>query len=428
MEFGAALAPHAHAQLASPVSNPAGQFAPPPTIAGRLYQPTLPSRAGLALPLGTWLLYPSFSGGLFYDSNVDQSPGGQQGSFGVHFLPRLFAVHDNGIEKTTAYALADGRMGTNPGSADAQALMANAGLIETYAPLPDLSFRAQADYLRQRDLFSSFAVNQSVGYLNPTGVGLAPTAALQSYNQFTGSLSVTKTFYRAFAGLDASVIDLAYDGSSNAAPAPSGTTATLTTRAGLWISPSLYGYAEGSLDRRDYVQSALGSSGYRAVLGAGTRRIHLVRGEVYTGYQAENYQSAAIGTQSGWVFGGRVDYAPQHRLDLKASLDETLGASLLAPAAPSTPGTATRLTTALAEGDYRFGPDLKASGRAGYIGTRYADSQRRDNAWMIGASVTYSVWRSFGVSFDYQHLDSLSNVPLQSFSRDVVTLSGTYRY
>lgn len=423
-----ALAPFAHAQEASVTPAAAVALAPTPTIAGRLYQPAVPSGYYTGLPIGSWLFYPTFSGGTFYDSNPGQLPHGKQGSIGVRLLPSLLAVDDNGIEKTTAYALADSRIGTNPGAGNAQRVAANAGLIESYSPLPDLSLRVQGDYLRERDLFNSFAVNRSVGYLNPTGVGLAPTPSSQSYNQFTGSLSITKAFYRAFAGFDASVVDLAYDGSSGTAPAPSGTTSTATARGGFWLTPSLYGYAEGSLDRRRYVQTALGSSGYRAVIGVGTNRIHFLRGEIYSGYQVESYRSAAIGTQSGWIFGGRADYTPLRQLDLRASLDEALGASLLAPTATSLAGTATLVTTALAEGNYRFGPSLKASGRAGYIRTGYARSSRRDDAWMIGATLTYSVWMNFGVTLDYQHLESVSNVPFQSFSRDLVTIAGTYYY
>jgi Putative beta-barrel porin 2 len=427
-EFCGALAANAHAQTVSLVPGAAAQLAPPPAIAGRIYQPALPSRKYTALPLGSWLLYPSLSAGAFYDSNVDQVPGGTGGSFGFRFLPSLLAVNENGIEKTTVYALADGRIGSNPGPGNAQRVAANAGLIESYAPWPDLAFRAQGDYLRQRDLFSSFAVNRSVGYLNPTGIGLAPTTAPQSYNQLTASLSVEKTFYRAFAGLDASVVDLVYDRSGGVAPAPSGITSTAAARGGFWITPFLYGYAQGSLDRRSYAQRALGSSGYRTIAGIGSRRVHLVRGEIYAGYQAESYRSAAIGSEGGWVFGGRADYTPLRRLDLKASLDEALGASLLAPASPSVAGTATQVTTALAEADYTFAADLEASGRAGYIRTDYAGNQRRDSAWVAGATVTYSVWLNFGVTLDYQHLGSFSNVPLQSFSRDVVTIGGTYKY
>jgi hypothetical protein len=47
---------------------------------------------------------------------------------------------------------------------------------------------------------------------------------------------------------------------------------------------------------------------------------------------------------------------------------------------------------------------------------------------MIGTTMTYSVWRSFGLTFDYQHIQLSSNVPLQSFTRDVVTIGGTYKY
>jgi hypothetical protein len=53
---------------------------------------------------------------------------------------------------------------------------------------------------------------------------------------------------------------------------------------------------------------------------------------------------------------------------------------------------------------------------------------RKDDAWTAGGTVTYSVWQNFGLTLDYQRVQLRSNVPLQGFTRDVVTLGGTYRY
>jgi len=53
---------------------------------------------------------------------------------------------------------------------------------------------------------------------------------------------------------------------------------------------------------------------------------------------------------------------------------------------------------------------------------------RRDDAWTGGATLSYSVWQNFGLTLDYQHVQLNSNVPLQSFTRDVVSVGGNYRY
>jgi hypothetical protein len=69
-----------------------------------------------------------------------------------------------------------------------------------------------------------------------------------------------------------------------------------------------------------------------------------------------------------------------------------------------------------------------ASTRFGYIRTSYTDLTRIDNAWTAGGTVTYSVWQNFGITLDYQYIQLASNVPFQSFTRNVVTLGLTYRY
>lgn len=403
---------------------------PPPTIAGHVYQPAFPSRAYTAMPIGGWLVYPTFFGGALYDSNPNQAPSGNNGTAGFRFVPSVLAETENGIEKTTLYGTADGRVYTNPGTGinSVDTVAANAGMIEKYQPLPDLAFRAQGDYLRQKDLFSTLGITPGVTYLNPTGIGLSPTIQPLSYNQFTGTVSVQKTFYRAFASLDGSVVGIVYDRFSGLPPSPNGITYTGTARGGFWITPFLFTYAEGSLDERSQSTSALSSSGFRTVAGIGTSRIRLVRGEVYAGYEQEAYRAAGIGTVNSLVLGGRGYYYPTPSLTLEASVDEALGASLLVPTAVSLVGTATQVTTALAKATYSFGPEWLASGRGGYIHTDYVNSFRRDDGWTVGGTVTYSIWRNIGLTLDYQHLELSSNIPFQSFSRNVITIGGTYKF
>jgi hypothetical protein len=38
------------------------------------------------------------------------------------------------------------------------------------------------------------------------------------------------------------------------------------------------------------------------------------------------------------------------------------------------------------------------------------------------------VWRSFGLTFDYQHTTLSSNVPLTGYTNDAVTLGASYKY
>jgi uncharacterized protein (PEP-CTERM system associated) len=86
------------------------------------------------------------------------------------------------------------------------------------------------------------------------------------------------------------------------------------------------------------------------------------------------------------------------------------------------------VTTVLGAANYKLAPEWQASGRAGYINTDYINTIRRDNAWTVGATISYSVWQNFGLTLDYQYLNLNSNVPLQSFTRSVVTVGIRYQY
>ena len=305
---------------------------------------------------------------------------------------------------------------------------ARTGFIERYQPVRDVVINAQADYTRQKDLFSTFGIDHSVTTLNPTAVGLMPTVNPLAYNQFSATASVQKNFDRAFLNIGGSVVAIRYDNNQDpTAPSPDGVTYTGIGRGGFWFTPFLYAYAEGSVDQRRYSQDQFNSSGYRTVGGIGTDQIGLFRGEVYGGFQSERHDFAPLGTVNGSVFGGRVYYYPTRELTISASVDETIGVSLL-ESVPGALGTSTKATSALLQATYALAREWAASARFGVIHTEYVDTGRLDDAWMGGATVTYSVWQNFGLTLDYQYIQLNSNVPLQGFNRNVVMLGGTYKY
>ncbi len=149
---------------------------------------------------------------------------------------------------------------------------------------------------------------------------------------------------------------------------------------------------------------------------------------MYGGYQSEKHDFAPFGTVNGAVAGGRIYYYPLRELTISASVDETLGVSLLQVVLPGALGSNTRSTNALLQATYALAREWAASARFGYIRTDFVDTVRRDDAWTGGATLSYSVWQNFGLTLDYQHVQLNSNVPLQSFTRDVVSVGGNYRY
>ncbi len=413
------------------LGGPAGPtLSPPPVAVDRADPFVKPGREYGALPVGMWLLYPTVFAGLIYDDNVNQNPGGKSSSWGGRIVPSLLAEANDGIFKSTFYGMADARVYGNNDANNADTVAARAGFIERYQPMLDVAINAQGDYTRQKDLFSTFGIDHSVTTLNPTAVGLMPVANPLAYNQFSTTASIQKTFNRAFVNFGGSVVDIRYDHNPDpTVPSPDGITFTGVGKGGVWFTPFLYGFVEGQADRRRYTNSQFDSSGYRTVGGIGSDQIGLFRGEVYGGYQSERYDFAPFGTVSGTVLGVRGYWYPTRALTIAGSVDELIGVSLLQPVpVPGAVGSATKATTALLQVTYALAQAWAASIRFGYIRTDYVDTSRLDEAWMGGATITYSVWRNFGLTLDYQYIQLDSNVPLQGFARNVVMLGGTYKY
>src|SRR5579872_1747340 len=374
-----------------------------------------PGKGDEGLPIGNWLVFPDMFAGALFATNPSESPTGGRASPGLRLTTNTYAQTDDGIKKTVLYTNTDldlyAKQGGTSGTSS-NFLSTRTGVIETYQPVSDFILNLQGDLTRQENYFSPLGISNNLSSLNPTGVGVAPTATPLPYTQLSGTVSVQKNLANAFIIGSGSVVNLTYDRSTTiAAPSPNGQTYTTSIRGGYWIIPDLYGYVETSLDDRSYATSALSSWGYRSVAGLGSDRIGLFRGELYAGYQTENYQSASVGSTGGPVLGARGAYFPLPELTINASVDETIGASLLSATPTSPAGTSTKVTTFLTQVNYALAPEWSATGRGGLALTSYGSDPRQDTAWTAGATITYSVWRSLGLTFDYQHTQLSSNVP-----------------
>jgi hypothetical protein len=380
-----------------------------------------------ALPLGAWLLYPSFSVGAVSDDNISQTRTNQVSGVGIRVEPSLVAKLDDGIYNTTVYGTLDDRAYVTGDPTHSNSLAANAGFSQTYEAMADLVFKLNGDFTRQKDLFQTFGSDYGATNLNSTGVGLAPVTNPQSYNQFAGAASVGKTWDSTFLTLTGSAVDIVYDDASIGAPSPNVAVYTAAGRAGQWLNPTLYLYGEASADERRYIASALDSHGYRTVVGLGFDQVALFRGEIYGGYQAELYDSGAVPNVGSAAFGGRLSYLASADLTLSASVDRSLGVSAL-PALTSTIGASTIVTTSLLRARYMIAEQWSASARFGYIQSDYVGSPELDNAWTAGATLSYSLWQNVSLTLDCDFMQKSSNVVVQNFTRNVVTLGASYQY
>lgn len=429
--FGTACAQQTQIAQAGSYGGPAvPQLEAPPTPGAGEGNPLAPpASTEHALVAGNWLLYPTALAAFLYDTNPNQVATGAHASPGLRLVPSIVAERTSGISKTDLYGMVDSQIYTNQPSANSVA--ARLGATEDYQPVPDWLLHARADFTRQRDLFSTFGTSPPghlILPLNPTAVGLEPVASPVTYNQLSGEVAVQKRFGNAFTQFGGSIVDLRYDNTGVVTQSPNGDIYTGVGRGGYWLTPDFYGYVEIEGDSRNFVTRSLGSSGYRAAAGIGSHQIGLFQGQIFGGYQAESYDSPGIGTVSSSVYGGIVHYYPLPELTVDFGVNRTLGASLLATTPTSPAGTATEVTYFLGDAAYALAPEWTASAHLGYIHTDYVGNVRRDNAWTIEPTLTYSVWQRFGITLDYQHLELASNVPRAGFSRDVITIGLSYKY
>jgi hypothetical protein len=410
-----------------------------------------PNRDYNGLPVGGWLLYPSLFVGPVYDDNIFQTQTNRVSAFGVRVTPSLNAKWSNGIHSTSLYGTLDALQYAS--SSDLRETSARVGLTHNYEAMRDLIFNVSGDYTRQFDILnnaSSFNNNlvpqspltpvnplSTASPLNPFAV--TPITNPNPYNQFTFSASGAKLMNRAFVSLGSYIAHISYDQSGTLAggvpPAAlssnDGTIYSLSGRAGYWVGPALYTYIEPGVDQRQYSLPASDSNGYRVVAGVGTDRLGLFRGEVFAGYQAEHPTSSTTtsnaASNAAPVFGSRLSYEPTRYWTLSGALDESLGVSTVTNT--STPqGSAARVTTALLQSTYGISREWTASVRIGYTHAQYVGSSELDNSWLAGASFDYTLWRNIALRLDYQFTKLFSNVPLNSFTRDIVSLGVSYKY
>ena len=393
--------------------------------------PAKAPRDPMAMPVGGWLFSPTLFAGAVYNTNVNQTETGRVASWGERIIPGFTAVLDNGIHQTSIYGLADLQNYNASGVNHKTTLDAKAGFTQTYLATRDLTFRLNGDYTRQADVFGSSAfAPASTPLASTSGAQVAPTTVAPQinpdrFNQFAGSLAAEKRFGRTFFGLTTSVVNTTFDNNSALPTSRNGTVYTVAQRSGFDITPQLYTFVDPSMHWQRYTDTTRNSQGYRVTGGLGTAAPGLWQGEVYGGYQAE--KNDVVGTYGSGVYGLRLGYAPTRMWDLRASLDETLGASSIA--AGGLTGVASRITTALLNVGYHGLPHgWDANARFGYVYTHFINAPRNDKGWLAGANITYEVWRNLGLTLDYQFKSVNSNIAGQSFNQQVVSLGASYKY
>ena len=382
-----------------------------------------PVREYQGLPLGGWMLYPSFLIGGTFDDNIFQSSFRRVASGGLHLRPSLVAERDSGIHHTTIHALGDFRI--YPDYSAANVVNAQVGFKHDWEAQRDLKFTAVGEYLRHTDMYNTGIV---VGPLGTTGFIASP----QRYNQFVGAVSGVKSFDRFFVGLGGTAVGTTFDtlyttGGSASQSYRDNIYTSVTGRAGYMVTPLMYAFVESTGNFRDFNSPVYNSQGFRIIGGLGTDRISLFRGEIFTGYQRQIYATALFGAPSSPVIGGKLFWYPTRAITVSAGVDQSFADSALLTVGNLT-GSASRTVSVWTAINYAMSRSWSASLRGSYDDLRYITGGRHDARWTTGAALNYEIFRNLMATFEYSFATVTSNVQTASFTRNTFTLGGTYKY
>ncbi len=410
------------------VSNGFGSTSNPFGGGGGASAPTSP---GQGLPVGGWLLYPSLLVGGVFNDNVFLTQTHQTSAWGVEFRPSLVAILNEGIHKTTIYGNLDAQFYNT--ASQGNTFNGSLGFVHIYEAQRDLIFRVGADVSR----FTAINNSGQVFIPGQPLLSALTNVSPQQYNQYTFTAGVSKTFNRFFVDLTGSVVGIDYANTTNTLGIntpqnyQNGTTYGLTARAGYWFSPVFYAYLQPTISSNHYNTSRFDSNGYRIVAGIGSDRISLFKGEIYAGVQGQNYSNSlfgySFGDVTGGVFGGQISWFPTPAITVGLHVDQTLGASIN-PSIGSPLGSPTRNTTVSLTGNYALSQTWSASAHVDYAYIDYVVGPRRDDIWAVGAALNYKFYENLGIALEYKYTRLSSNVPLGSYSQNLVTIGATYKY
>ncbi len=382
-----------------------------------------PSREYTGVPLGDWMVYASVLTGVVWDDNVFQANQHPTKDWGARFRPSLEIVRNNGIHKSTVYGFIDARFYGQED--DANVVNGNLGASHVWEVQRDFVIKADLDYARRTDINNAGTLLTSTG---PVTI-VSPL----DYGMTSGSLSAQKSFGPVFVALGTVVTWTNYDdvtdtlGQHFDQDYRDHAIYTLSGRIGSWFSPVFYAFLEPSQNWRRFRYSGFDSEGQRIVAGVGSDRISLFRGELFAGYQRQEYSDPAIATIEGTVLGGRLFWYPTRDLVIAFDADRKLGDSTLP--SPGNPfGSPVEATSFAARADYILTDTWSLSARFGYTNIEYKDSARSDDQWVAGTTMSYYIWRNMAATFEWQYVNLQSNFEDNSFERNVFTLGATYKY
>lgn len=370
-----------------------------------------PEYNALGVRVGGMLFSPSLTVATFYDSNVYAVPTGRQADTGFLLSPELTAQSDfNNHELRLDFGIEHLGYAELTSESQTDAHAAASGRVDVSSDLVIAMAGSMARRHEQR------------------GTSNSPATAAEPvpYDEFDGSVSVTKSFNRVEVSTGAAAEHRNYHdvpmvgGGTLDQDYRDGEIYIIGGRVAYKLKPGFRLYADARYNWRRYdnVAGANGDSqGYNLLAGAQFNVTSMVHGEIGIGYLGQFYDGAGIGDATGLSYLVDVIWTATPLMTVSIGGRRTVNESGLAAA----PG---RIDSTLqATIDYELRRNIIVSpsisvGHEDYVGIARTD-------WVVEPrlNLDYLVNRHFSVGAGYRYMTRDSNVNANDFDRHIVSVN-----
>jgi hypothetical protein len=381
----------------------------------------MPQQA-VGIPAGSIILYPSLTGGAFYDDNVFARTTNRASDWAYFVRPEIAFRSNNWQNAELAGAAFVEKRWYDTFNSEDQ-VNGGAALGGTVQPNADTQLVGRVQYLHAHEdrgasdtIFANFA---------------RPVA----YDQVEAAGAINRRYGRMWTSFGAAGAWIHYDTPTLAGLPVSqayrnGEIYRVPGRIGYVVAPLTSVFVEVSGHWRDFEVNSFDSSGYRVVAGMlfepgpGSR----VKGEFFGGYMNQDYSGFGFKTVSTWTYGASMAFllaqnwtaVIEGRRDAK---EASLSGGLM-------PGDGVSVIETLAAGrlDWTVAPNFVVGAGVSYLVDEYLLASRTDRSWSPLFSAKYFVNRNFTLGFDYRHLKfESSGMLVPEYYRNVYLLSANFR-
>lgn len=373
------------------------------------YQPT-------GIRQGPWMFYPTATVSGFYDSNVYASSNLVESDFVSRFgaglrAQSLWERHAVDLQLATQSLLYSQHSGLNQTDVELRAR----GRIDVDHATQILT-TLQAAYLH----IEVGALNSPAGAAEPTPYGyLSGDVTLRKqFGRFTASIGARADSYDfgSVRALNGTIIDQdAQDGQIYKA----------YERLDYAISEksALFASLENNWrELRGRPGTSLDSSGYRALAGLDIEITPLIKGEFAAGYMSQNFTSPFINDIAGPAYRVFLTWSPTRRLDFRFNAEQVVTQI-------SDTSTSSVLANALQAGfDYELRPNLVLSGTAIFEQDHFKGQPRDDDVYAAELRLKHAFNTVTSGSVFYRYTRRDSNIPLNSYDRQIIGISASAQF